>query len=150
MKKQKWWQKEVLPELDLNNKYPGYVNKNVGRFFMVLLLGLVFADFVLNDYSFRRISLECNDVLGCDNPFYLCKDGEQTSYFNYCSTEVPSFICDKGLCDDKKLPYGFQYGRTDSLARYGSLFAWLVLPLILIVNHLVYFFKTGNWRYKKE
>jgi len=133
---------------DLKKRFPGYFNINVFRAFFFVLFLLVCADFVLNDYHLSSIKLECplERSSPCINPVYECEAGE----YEGCSFEVPEAYCPEGLCHLKTLPQGFYYGRSDVLATQPELLIFIIILYTFIINHLVYVYYSGNWRYKRK
>jgi len=158
--------KKDIPFMDnfnLPKLYPGYFNKSIFRLIWLLLLVLIIWDLSLNHWNFQTISLSCpeNSLNDCRNPFYTCRDSNSSNPFSFNFQELntlnncyngepPAFICDKGYCDIEYLKPGEHLGRNDLLSKFGELILLLLVPLAFLLNHLNYYFKTGNWKYKKK
>jgi hypothetical protein len=130
--------KEALKKtekFDLSLKYPGYIKKNIIRFFLFLIFLIVVADTMLNP-GFVNLTFECPDSSSenCINPFFEC---DETHFIN-CEPVIPAYACRNDFCHKQYLPPGYVYERTDIISRFGKLFILLALPLGLLVNHLYY------------
>lgn len=135
--------KEFLPQIDLSKRLPGYINKWIFRFFL-LLIGLIVI-FDISKHGVYSYSVSCPDtnLEPCLNPYYVC----QTQYEVYnmtatCSYEIPSAICKDVPCDKKYLEPGEYYGRTDFISKYGTSLLIGLFLFSFIVNHLYFMLRT--------
>lgn len=146
MKKLFDWFKRVNLEWDVFIKREvtgGYVfNKRVLSWTLIVMFlftGLVFA-FNPQDVFETKIYLECNDKLGCLNPFY--KD-------NYLTPEIYEAECpDRVLCEIPFFVYGSSYGVPPNFwYKWSSSILVGILIVGLLLNHFLF---NRDFKFEKQ
>ena len=130
--------KKDLLIVDLKKLYPGYFKKSIFVGVIILMFVIAAWDVSLNDWetfmTTKTKRLECpkRSPNMCYNPF-----------FNTSNIQSPFF-------QKEYLSPGEYIGRDDFLARNGELLVLSMPFLAFALNHLAYFIRTGNVRYKRE
>jgi len=126
--------KKLDDAVDLKKHYPGYFTKNIFRFGIALLVVFVITNLYLNNWSLYNVDISCPGS-SCENLLWN-------------NSDVPDWVCAKGLCDDPMLPAGFQYGRQDFLYKNMYLVLWSIVLGSVVLNHLWYSIKNKSLKYK--
>jgi hypothetical protein len=117
----------------VKEKFPDYkVNKLIFNTAIAIIIVLFLFVLYQNDWSFDdRLYVNCNNVGGCENPFYIN---------NYIQAGYDTSLCPNAeLCSYEKLPYGYTYGRDASfLEENFSWMAVLLMAFAVLLNHFLY------------
>lgn len=148
--------KALMEKIDVKKKFPGYFNIWIFRVCFYTMYLLAFIQIISNGGHLASYYVECPiySKSPCENPFYdLSYDFKNaqtniTYLTSYSSTNtVPKDICDQVHCQTKYLMPGESFGHLTFLDRYGIDIFLLLLIAPFIVNHLVYVYRSGNWKY---
>lgn len=138
--------KEILEELDVQKKFPGYFTKNVFRFFFIFFFLLMFLAYSMNDYKEYSTYFECPQEAQkpCRNPYYICQDGEYEENMRPCITFVKgkfliNQIKKENISKIKYIAQGRSIGeKANVLIEYGYFLLFLNIFLAFVVNHVLY------------
>jgi len=152
--------KKKFGKYSMQNKFPGYFNRNVFRGAALCMLLLLIGVFVQQGFDFGAgISVSCSEssTQPCQNPVYDCglaDTAEELQLAPFCNifgtldAERPdAWVCSIAPCDKPYLQPGESYTNAGWLLRHGIALLSLIIFLAFLVNAMFYYIKTGSFFY---
>lgn len=155
----KEWDKKISQKMDARKLMPNYFEKWIFRASFILIVLMLILSFVT--YGFEPVPyLKCTDEKGCFNTLYICKESDiiepkiengivmtQNSECVEHPSESHKKLCESLPCDKKFLSYGEEYGTKPFVTLNTFYYIWFGA---FILNHLYYWYRTGNFIYRNE
>jgi len=139
--------RELEDALDLTKRFPGYFDKRIFRFFLLVFVVLFLLTLHSNGWALVNTWALCDSTVECRNPFVLC-DVLDVGY-DYSKLEGVSCLrevnwrtrglCEAGVCDREFLLPGEVVGNPPSvLVVLLKINTFILFLIAVIINHFAY------------
>jgi len=135
--------------LNISKRYPLYFNKVVFRWCWFIIFVVMFSILATNQYKFKMMWIEnplnttlLNQLRTCDNEVVLgivpqefnCVENPTKELINLCGGDCPTYLQPYQVIGDKPT---IQY-------RYSQLILFILILVMFLINHLVWYKNKGD------